>query len=160
MFLYALYSYFIKEGIEQLLVVFVSFLSVVTAVSFLLIPTVTPIRIRIIFYTTAILLVFTSLLAVLNPIFILSFWKFVILMSLFHFVGILVVKFQLEKGKFWQYILIFNSLFYLGMFIGIVTNINSTLYFTTVGSFFLAASISIVVNLLLKIKSHFNHLFS
>ncbi len=154
---YALFHYFTKEGIEQLLFVIIGFLSFVTALSFLLLPTETKSRLPIVFYSTAFLLVIISVIAFNEPLIVLSYWKGIIALSLLHFIGILTLKFYTKKGKFWQYILIFNTLFFAGMLLGIVFNIHSMLYFTTVGGFFLAGSIGMILNLLHKIKTNLSH---
>jgi|694.fasta_scaffold133443_2 hypothetical protein len=154
---YALFSYFTKEGIEQLLFVIIGFLSFVAALSFLLLPLETPSKSYVVFYSSALLLILISIIALKNPIVVLTYWKGIIVLSLFHFLGILTLKFLFKKGKFWQYILIFNSLFFVGMLIAIFFNIHTMLYFTTVGGFFLAGSLCVILNLLHKIKVNIKH---
>lgn len=154
---YALFSYFTKEGIEQLLFVIIGFLSFVAALSFLLLPLETPSKSYVLFYSTAFFLILISILALNNPIIILTYWKGIIVLSLFHFVGIITLKFLFNKGKFWQYILIFNSLFFVGMSFGIFFSVHTMLYFTTVGGFFLVGSLCMIMNLLHKIKVNIKH---
>lgn len=153
---YALFHYFTKEGIEQLLFVIIGFLTFVTALSFLLLPTESKSKFTFVFYCSAFLLVIISVFAYNDPLIVLSYWKGIIALSLFHFIGILTYKFFTKKGKFWQYILIFNTLFYLGMLSGIFFNIHLMVYFSTIGGFFLVGSICMILNLLFNIKAYFN----
>lgn len=156
-FCYALFSYFTKEGIEQLLFVIIGFLSFVAALSFLLLPLENPSKSFFVFYSSALLLILISIVALNYPTIVLTYWKGIIALSMFHFLGILTLKFLIKKGKFWQYILIFNSLFFVGMLIAIIFNVHTVLYFTTIGGFFLAGSLCVILNLLHKIKVNIKH---
>jgi hypothetical protein len=152
---YSLFAYFTKEGIQELLFVIVSLLSFVAIISFTLLPKDLSSKLQYLFYLTAFLLILTSVISANNPLFIFNYWKGIIVLSLIHFLGIIFVKFVLRKGKFWKLILFFNSLFFLGMLIGILFNIHEANYFSTIGGLFLAGSFCVQLNLLHKIKVNF-----
>jgi len=105
---YALFSYFTKEGIEQLLFVIIGFLSFVAALSFLLLPLETPSKSYVVFYSSALLLILISIVALNNPIIVLTYWKGIIVLSLFHFLGITDIFTSVKVKSYNSFISLFD----------------------------------------------------